>query len=80
MRHISFSGEIQIYVTLECLLNITKVTSESDVSNAMKTAKQKFGKLDVTVNCAGIAPGHMTYSKKTDQPFPLDVFKQTIEV
>lgn len=30
------------------------VTSEKDVSEALKLAKDKFGRLDVAVNCAGI--------------------------
>lgn len=31
------------------------VTSEQDVNEALNVAKNKFGRLDVAVNCAGIA-------------------------
>lgn len=31
------------------------VTSEQDVNEALNVAKSKFGRLDVAVNCAGIA-------------------------
>lgn len=31
------------------------VTSENDVNEALNVAKSKFGRLDVAVNCAGIA-------------------------
>lgn len=29
------------------------VTSEKDVTHALEVAKEKFGRLDVAVNCAG---------------------------
>lgn len=29
------------------------VTSEKDVTQALEVAKEKFGRLDVAVNCAG---------------------------
>lgn len=35
------------------ITKILQVTSEKDVVNALAMAKEKFGKLDVTVNCAG---------------------------
>ena len=38
------------------------MTSESDVRNAVTLAKEKFGKLDVAVNCAGkFNLNHSTY-------------------
>lgn len=41
-------GKDVIFVPLD-------VTSEADVNEALKAAKSKFGRLDVAVNCAGIA-------------------------
>ncbi|KAI5633136.1 short chain dehydrogenase domain-containing protein [Phthorimaea operculella] len=58
----------------------TDVTSEQDVKNALQTTKDKFGRLDVAVNCAGIATAARTYNFKKEQPFDLKAFKKTIEV
>ncbi|KAG6449138.1 3-hydroxyacyl-CoA dehydrogenase type-2 [Manduca sexta] len=56
------------------------VTSEKDVANALQTSIDKFGRLDVTVNCAGIATAARIYNFKKDQPFDLKLFQKTIEV
>lgn len=37
----------------KCLFHPTDVTSEADVNNAVELAKNKFGHLNVLVNCAG---------------------------
>jgi len=39
-----------------------QVTSEKDVVNALAMAKEKFGKLDVTVNCAGTIILHACFT------------------
>jgi len=43
------------------------VTSEADVTAGLQRVKDKFGRLDVTVNCAGIGVAFKTYNhnKKT---------------
>ncbi|KAH9627968.1 hypothetical protein HF086_017943 [Spodoptera exigua] len=56
------------------------VTSEKDVKNALQTTIDKFGRLDVVVNCAGIATASRVYNFKKDQPFDLKSFQKTIEV
>ncbi|XP_013138468.1 PREDICTED: 3-hydroxyacyl-CoA dehydrogenase type-2-like [Papilio polytes] len=56
------------------------VTSKEDVQNALQTTMDKFGRLDVAVNCAGIATAARVYNFKKDQPFDLKLFQQTIEV
>ena len=38
------------------------MTSESDVSAALSRTKDKFGKLDAVVNCAGIGVAFKTYN------------------
>ncbi|KAJ2954315.1 hypothetical protein O0L34_g2568 [Tuta absoluta] len=58
----------------------TDVTSEQDVKNALQTTKDKFGRLDVAVNCAGVATAARTYNFKKDQPFDLKSFQKTIQV
>ncbi|XP_014369859.2 3-hydroxyacyl-CoA dehydrogenase type-2 isoform X2 [Papilio machaon] len=56
------------------------VTSKEDVQNALQTTMDKFGRLDVAVNCAGVASAARVYNFKKDQPFDLKLFQQTIEV
>ncbi|XP_053623611.1 3-hydroxyacyl-CoA dehydrogenase type-2 [Plodia interpunctella] len=56
------------------------VTSEQDIKNALQTTRDKFGRLDVAVNCAGVATASRTYNFKKDQPFDLKEFQRTIEV
>ncbi len=41
----------------------TDVTSEDDVKNAIKVAKEKFGGLHIAVNCAGVGIAMKTVSK-----------------
>ncbi|PZC80406.1 hypothetical protein B5X24_HaOG214708 [Helicoverpa armigera] len=56
------------------------VTSEQDIKNALQTTVDKFGRLDVVVNCAGVATASRVYNFKKDQPFDLKSFQRTIEV
>ncbi|CAH4038774.1 unnamed protein product [Pieris brassicae] len=56
------------------------VTSEQDIRNALQTTVDKFGRLDVAVNCAGIATASRIYNFKKEQPFDLKSFQKTIEV
>lgn len=56
----------------------TDVTSPADVQHAVDFAIEKFGKIDIVVNCAGIAPAQKIASKKG--PHDLDTFKKVIEV
>jgi len=58
----------------------TNITSEEDVVNALALAKEKFGKLDVTVNCAGIGVAHKTYNFNKDRPHALDSFSNCLMV
>jgi len=62
----------------------TDVTSESDVKNVMATTKDKFGKLDVAINCAGIGAAVLTYNVKKPEPetriHNLDLFQKIINV
>jgi len=56
------------------------VTSEADITNALKIAKDKFGGLDVTVNCAGIAVAVRTYNSKKKAAHKLDDFAKVLMV
>ncbi|XP_014284473.1 3-hydroxyacyl-CoA dehydrogenase type-2 [Halyomorpha halys] len=56
------------------------VTSESDVTNALNVAKEKFGKLNCVVNCAGIGVAYKTYNFNKNLPHKLDDFTRTLMV
>ncbi|XP_049884786.1 3-hydroxyacyl-CoA dehydrogenase type-2 [Pectinophora gossypiella] len=56
------------------------VTSEEDVKKALQATQDKFGRLDVAVNCAGIATAARTYNFKKEQPFDIKAFQKTVEV
>lgn len=56
----------------------TDVTSEADGQAAVAAALDAFGRLDVLVNCAGIAPGEKVLGR--DGPHRLDSFARAISV
>lgn len=47
---------------------------------AVSLAREKFGKLDLAVNCAGIAVAVKTYNFKKDVPHSLEDFQRVINV
>ena len=47
---------------------------------ALDTARKHFGRLDVAVNCAGIAAAEMTYNAGKGKVHSLDVFRKVVEV
>lgn len=59
---------------------LSQVTSEADVQAAVSLAREKFGKLDLAVNCAGIAVAVKTYNFKKDVPHSLEDFQRVINV
>ncbi len=64
-------GERAISVTAD-------ITSEDDVSAAINATHERFGSLQILVNCAGIAMALRTTSK--NGPHPLDVFETVIRI
>lgn len=48
--------------------------------SAVDLAKEKFGHLDLAVNCAGIAVAVKTYNFKKDVPHSLEDFSRVINV
>lgn len=60
----------------------TDVTSESDVQTAVDLAIQEFGRLQIVVNCAGIAEARKTVGKVGDSygPHSLAVFEKIIKI
>lgn len=66
-------GDNVVFVPLD-------VTSEKDVNDALSVAKSKFGRLDVAVNCAGIAVAIKTYNFNKKTAHSLEAFSKVIQV
>lgn len=58
----------------------TDVTSESDILTALHKAEQKFGRLDVAVNCAGIGVAFKTYNFNKNVPHKLEDFIRVLNI
>uniref|UniRef100_A0A6M2DEN5 3-hydroxyacyl-CoA dehydrogenase type-2 n=1 Tax=Xenopsylla cheopis TaxID=163159 RepID=A0A6M2DEN5_XENCH len=56
------------------------VTSEKDVEESLKLTKDKFGRLDVVVNCAGIGVAFKTYNFNKELPHKLEDFTKVLMV
>lgn len=56
----------------------TDITSEENTQDALNKAVEKFGYINVLVNCAGIGRGEKTYGSKG--PHCLSSFTKTIQV
>ena len=54
------------------------VTSEEDIARAIKETVDRFGKINVVVNCAGVADAAKVKSKKG--PMPLALFNKVIQI
>lgn len=63
-----------------CTFSPTDVTSEADVQKALDIARDKYGRLDVAVNCAGIGVAYKTYNFNKDRPHVLEDFAKVINV
>ncbi|KAE9555873.1 hypothetical protein FO519_000958 [Halicephalobus sp. NKZ332] len=64
----------------DCIFTPADVTSEEDVQKALKTVKDKFGRLDAVVNCAGIAYAYKIYSPSKKRLEPIDKLQKTLHV
>ncbi|XP_032065455.1 3-hydroxyacyl-CoA dehydrogenase type-2-like isoform X3 [Thamnophis elegans] len=63
-----------------CIFTPADVTSESDVKAALATAKEKFGHIDLAVNCAAIVVILKTYDVHKDHTHSLEDFQRIINV
>ncbi|MCW2984601.1 MAG: 3-hydroxyacyl-CoA dehydrogenase [Conexibacter sp.] len=55
------------------------VTVPDQVRGAVAEAVARYGRLDVTVNCAGISPSHRVLASD-GSPYPLDAFRRAVDV
>lgn len=56
------------------------MTSEADIQKALDVTKEKFGKLDVLVNAAGIAVAFKVYNFNKNKPHLLEDFQKVVNV
>jgi NAD(P)-dependent dehydrogenase (short-subunit alcohol dehydrogenase family) len=54
------------------------VTSEGEVAAAVRSAVDRFGALQVAVNCAGVGAAMRTITR--EGPMPLDLFRKVVEI
>ncbi|MGH0140167.1 UNVERIFIED_CONTAM: hypothetical protein FKN15_070494 [Acipenser sinensis] len=59
-----------------CAFAPADVTSEEDVSGALSLARERFGRLDLAVSCAGIAVAVKTFNHKKGQAHSLEDFQR----
>lgn len=72
-------GEALAAETPECVGFVpTDVTNETDVRRAIKEAVDRFGRISVVVNCAGIPDAGKILGKKG--PLPLASFNKVIQI
>lgn len=56
------------------------VTSETDIKNVVDEISNKYKKLNIIVNCAGIADLKEAYDFGANQPAPLEDFRKVLIV
>lgn len=55
------------------------VTQTDDIEAALEQAIERFGRLDIAVNCAGISPVHPVLTPD-GEPHPLNLFRRAVDV
>uniref|UniRef100_A0A674GI02 Hydroxysteroid 17-beta dehydrogenase 10 n=1 Tax=Taeniopygia guttata TaxID=59729 RepID=A0A674GI02_TAEGU len=63
-----------------CAFAAADVTSPEEVGAALALTREKFGRLDLVVNCAGIGIAVKTYNGKKDKVHELEDFQRVINV
>ncbi|OTF74230.1 3-hydroxyacyl-CoA dehydrogenase type-2-like protein [Euroglyphus maynei] len=56
------------------------VTEEEEVKKALDACKEKFGRLDAVVNCAGVGIARRTYDFRKNLAHSMDEFQLVIEI
>uniref|UniRef100_H0ZYU3 3-hydroxyacyl-CoA dehydrogenase type-2 n=1 Tax=Taeniopygia guttata TaxID=59729 RepID=H0ZYU3_TAEGU len=63
-----------------CAFAAADVTSPEEVGAALALTREKFGRLDLVVNCAGVGIAVKTYNGKKDKVHELEDFQRVINV
>jgi len=77
---VSEGGKLAESLGQDCIFSPTDVTSEADVTKSLALVKEKFGKLDLAINCAGIGVAFKTYNFNKKLPHKLDDFQRVLNV
>lgn len=56
------------------------MTNEEDVKKALKIAAEKYGRLDLAVNCAGIGIAAVTFNANKDRVHEFGDFMKVVTV
>lgn len=56
------------------------ITSTEDIQNVLDEIKNKHGKLDVLVNCAGLSNAFVTYNFTSGKPRSIEDFQRVLMV
>lgn len=56
------------------------VTSEDDIKGLVEEISKKYGKLNILVNCAGVAEAHAAYNFNAMRPKPLEDIRNVLMV
>ncbi|GBP66161.1 3-hydroxyacyl-CoA dehydrogenase type-2 [Eumeta japonica] len=64
----------------DVVLSPGNIKSEEDVQKCLDLIKEKFGRLDCVVNCAGLAVAHQTYNFYNKKEHKLEDFAEIINV
>ena len=62
------------------VVDLLQVTSEADVSSAIALARERFGRLNTAVNCAGIGIAVKTYNARKRVAHPQEPFSKVLSV
>ncbi|VDM46635.1 unnamed protein product [Toxocara canis] len=76
----SKAAELAKELGADCLFTSANVTAVAEVKAALGEVKKTFGRLDVVVNCAGIAYAFKLYSVKKKVMADLEQVRRTLDV
>ncbi|XP_065186239.1 3-hydroxyacyl-CoA dehydrogenase type-2-like [Sycon ciliatum] len=63
-----------------CHFSAGDVTSEADVTSAITLARERYGRLNTAINCAGIGIAVKTYNARKQQTHELAPFSKVVSV
>lgn len=76
----SKGADVAAEIGNETLYVPADIRSENDIKTLMAITKEKFGRLDVIVNCAGLSISFETYNFNTRKPHRLEDFQKLLMV
>lgn len=62
------------------IFQFIQICSEEEITSVLNVTKEKFGRLDNLVNCAGVAMAFQTYNFTKKKPHKLEDFAEILNV